>query len=157
MQSKSTTFTLIWLVIDFLLGSMLIFFSWGHLPITILHPPELVFPAMEWKYSSAPLKGLFWIADHKWSRPGRLTKAVIAMGKMRNCPIIISFMFAFTCMVAFCYTRNTFPCLSGQTVKNATSITPFTFSLGVADVDQDTWIGLGLNSGATGLYISSSE
>ncbi|KAF8525035.1 hypothetical protein BU17DRAFT_62765 [Hysterangium stoloniferum] len=142
---------------DILPGSMLTFFSQFHLPVTILHLARVGASAMERKHTALPPSPEFTrMTDRKWADPDEFGHIVKTMYKKKTRPSLIFFVFTLTCTIALVTPETlsrAYPVVLID-VKNATTTNPFTFSpRALVDVDQDTQIGLGLGSWATGQSI----
>ncbi|KAF8525034.1 hypothetical protein BU17DRAFT_42096 [Hysterangium stoloniferum] len=133
---------------------MLTFFSQFHLTITVLHLARVGASAMEREHTALPPSPEFTrMTDRKWADPDEFGHIVKTMYKKKTCPSLIFFVFTLTCTIALVTPETlsrAYPVALIE-VKNATTTNPFTFSpQALVNVDQETQIGLGLGSWATG-------
>ncbi|KAF8528812.1 hypothetical protein BU17DRAFT_79969 [Hysterangium stoloniferum] len=141
---------------DVLPGSMLTIFAQAHLPITIFHLARVGVSAIQRKNIAPRTQDeLFLMTDRQWSGPLGFASVVKTM--IRGVHVSrIFFMFAFTCMVAL-VTPETFSRAYPVGLVHVTkpyTVTPRAFSpQALPNVDQNTQIGFGLGSWATGLSI----
>ncbi|KAF8528355.1 hypothetical protein BU17DRAFT_38194 [Hysterangium stoloniferum] len=137
---------------------MLTFFAQAHVPITAFYLARVGVSAIQRAHTAPRTPDeLFWMNDCTWSRPLGFARAVITIIRKRFRVSLIFFVFGFTCMVAL-VTPEMLSRAYPVGLVNVTAVddtfTPFAFSPQVLhNVDQDTQIGLGLGSWATGLSI----